>query len=44
MELIPKVKHLALNRDRNHPRKDMDEMELMKSAGLYEEDLLTEKK
>ena len=44
MELIPKVKQLALNRDRNHPWKDMDEMELMKSAGLYEEDLLTGKK
>jgi len=44
MGLIPKVKQLALNRDRNHPWKDMDEMELMKSAGLYEEDLLTGKK
>lgn len=44
MELIPKIKQLALNRDRNHPWKDMDEMELMKSAGLYEEDLLTGKK
>lgn len=44
MELIPKVKQLALNRDRNHPWKDMDEMELMRSAGLYEEDLLTGKK
>lgn len=44
MELIPKVKQLALNRDRNHPWKDMDEMELMRSAGLFEEDLLTGKK
>lgn len=44
MELISKVKQLALNRDRNHPWKDMDEMELMRSAGLYEEDLLTGKK
>ncbi len=44
MELIPKVKQLALNRDRNHPWKDMDEVDLMKSAGLYEEDLLTGKK
>ncbi len=35
MELIPKVKQLALNRDRNHPWKDMNEMDLMKSAGLY---------
>lgn len=44
MEMIPRVKTLALNRNENHPWKDMDDMELMKSAGLYEKDIMTGKK
>jgi ATP-dependent DNA helicase RecG len=41
LELVPKVKQMALLRDANHPWKDMDAMELFRSAGLYEDDKLT---
>ncbi len=41
LDLIPFVKKLVLLKNEQHPWKDMDEMELFKSAGLYEENLLT---
>ena len=44
MDLIPVVKKLALLKNGQHPWKNMDPMELFKSAGLYEENLLTGQK
>ncbi|MDR2349072.1 MAG: putative DNA binding domain-containing protein [Deltaproteobacteria bacterium] len=43
-ELVPRVKQMAANRLRNHPWKEMDGMELFKSAGLYEDDKRTGKR
>jgi ATP-dependent DNA helicase RecG len=44
LELVPRVKQMAANRLQNHPWKEMDEMELFKSAGLYEDDKRTGKR
>jgi ATP-dependent DNA helicase RecG len=44
LELVPRVKQMAANRLQNHPWKDMDDMELFKSAGLYEDDKRTGKR
>ncbi|MDR1375995.1 MAG: putative DNA binding domain-containing protein [Synergistaceae bacterium] len=44
LELIPRVKQMAVSRLQNHPWKGMDDMELFKSAGLYEDDKRTGKK
>ena len=44
LDLIPKVKQLAQIRNSLHPWKDMDTMEIFKSAGLYEDNLITGKK
>ena len=44
LDLIPIVKRLALLKNEQHPWKDMDEMELFKSAGLYEDNFLTGQK
>lgn len=41
MDLIPKVRQMAVNKDKKHPWKNMSDMELLKSAGLYEEDMMT---
>lgn len=41
MELVAKVRQLAVNKNKNHPWKDMSDMELFKSAGLYEKNRLT---
>ena len=43
-DLIPRVKKMAVNRVSDHPWKDMDAMEIFKSAGLYEDDKRTGKK
>jgi len=43
-DLIERVKRMALSENRDHPWKDMSAMELMKSAGLYDEDWRTGKK
>ncbi|MDR1421376.1 MAG: putative DNA binding domain-containing protein [Coriobacteriales bacterium] len=40
-ELMPIVRQRALNRDHEHPWGDMADMEIMRSAGLYEEDTTT---
>ena len=40
-ELIPIVKRRAENRRPGHPWSDMAAMEIMKSAGLYEENIVT---
>lgn len=44
MDLLPVVRQMALNRDKNHPWKSMNDMELFRSAGLYEEDFVTGQK
>ncbi|MDR2570002.1 MAG: putative DNA binding domain-containing protein [Oscillospiraceae bacterium] len=44
LDLVPRVKKMAVGRVSDHPWKDMDAMELFKSAGLYEEDKRTGKK
>ncbi|MCC8161605.1 MAG: putative DNA binding domain-containing protein [Lachnospiraceae bacterium] len=36
VDLIGKARQMAVNRDKNHPWKDMDDADLLKSAGLYE--------
>ena len=38
LDLIPVIKQLALSRNENHPWVNMADMELFRSAGLYEED------
>ena len=38
LDLIPRVKKMAVGHIPDHPWKDMDEMELFRSAGLYEDD------
>ena len=44
MDLVPVIKKMALLKNGQHPWKHMDPMELFKSAGLYEENLLTGQK
>lgn len=44
LDLIPKVKQLVQIKNILHPWKDMDAMEIFKSAGLYEDNLITGKK
>jgi len=41
--LIPKVRRLASNRQSDHPWTSMSDMELLRSAGLYQDDLETGK-
>jgi ATP-dependent DNA helicase RecG len=38
LDLIPKVKQMALTFNKNHPWKDMTDMEFFRSAELYEND------
>ncbi len=44
VDLIGKARLMAVNRDKNHPWKDMDDMDLLKSAGLYEKNRVTGEK
>jgi len=44
LDLIPRVKKMAISRNSDHPWKDMEAMEIFQSAGLYEEDKRTGKK
>ncbi|MCD8010982.1 MAG: putative DNA binding domain-containing protein [Lachnospiraceae bacterium] len=44
VDLIGKARKMAVNRDKNHPWKDMDDMELLRSAGLYEKNRVTGEK
>jgi len=41
--LVPKVRRLATNRLSDHPWSDMTDKQILRSAGLYEEDLETGK-
>ena len=44
LDLIPRVKKMVVSRVPDHTWKDMETMELFKSAGLYEDDKRTGKK
>lgn len=44
LDLIPRVKRMATSRIPDHSWKDMEAMEILKSAGLYEDDKRTGKK
>jgi len=44
LDLVPRIKKMAVAHISDHPWKDMDAMELFKSAGLYEDDKRTGKK
>lgn len=44
LDLISRVKKMAVGHVQDHPWKDMDAMEIFKSAGLYEDDKRTGKK
>lgn len=43
MDLIGKARQMAVNKYKGHPWKNMSDMELLKSAGLYEKDRKTGK-
>ncbi|MDR1700620.1 MAG: putative DNA binding domain-containing protein, partial [Lachnoclostridium sp.] len=43
-KLMPMVRNMATVRAANHPWKTMSDMEIIKSAGLYDEDIRTGKK
>ncbi|MDR2524671.1 MAG: putative DNA binding domain-containing protein [Oscillospiraceae bacterium] len=43
-KLMPMVRNMATVRTTNHPWKTMSDMEIIKSAGLYDEDVRTGKK
>ena len=44
MELLPRIRRMAATKHENHPWKDMDDMALLRNAGLYEENILTGEK
>lgn len=44
MELLTKVRQMAITKNPDHPWKDMDDMTLLRTAGLYEENFLTGEK
>lgn len=44
MDLLQRVRNMAINRRPDHPWKDMSDMELLRNAGLYEENILTGEK
>lgn len=44
LDLLPKVRQLALSHHPEHPWESMSDMDIFKSAGLYEEDWRTGKK
>jgi ATP-dependent DNA helicase RecG len=41
LDLIPRVQRMAAGHIGNHPWKDMEAMDIFKSAGLYEDDIRT---
>ena len=44
MDLLPRVRNMATSKWPDHPWKDMDDMMLLRNAGLYEENILTGEK
>ena len=43
MELFDRVRKMVRSRDKDHPWQNMDDMEIMRSAGLYVENIVTGK-
>ena len=43
LDMLPRIKQMAMNRYQNHPWKDLSDFELLKSASLYGEDYETGK-
>lgn len=43
-DLLPKIRQMALSRKPDHPWRDMDDMQLLRNAGLYEDNVLTGEK
>ena len=39
MDLVRKARQMAVNKFKDHPRGNMTDMELLRSAGLYEKDM-----
>lgn len=44
MDLLPRIRQMAVIKRQDHPWKDMDDMQLFRNAGLYEENILTGEK
>ena len=44
MDLLPRVRTMATTKRPDHPWKDMDDITLLRNAGLYEENILTGEK
>lgn len=44
MSLLPRIRNMAITRRPDHPWKDVDDMTLLRNAGLYEENILTGEK
>ena len=44
MEMLPRIRQMAITKKPDHPWKNMDDMELLRNAGLYEENFLTGEK
>ena len=44
MDLLPKMRQMAIIKKGDHPWKEMDDMQLLRNAGLYEENFLTGEK
>ena len=44
MEMLPRIRQMALTKKPDHPWKDMEDMELLRNAGLYEENFITGEK
>ena len=44
MEMLPRIRQMALTKKPDHPWKDMGDMELLRNAGLYEENFITGEK
>ena len=44
IDLLTSVRQMAVSKDKNHPWKSMSDMDIFRSAGLYEENYLTGQK
>ncbi len=44
MDLLPRIRQMAVTKKPDHPWKDMDDLQLLRNAGLYEENILTGEK
>lgn len=44
MEMLPRIRQMALTKKPDHPWKDMDDLSLLQNAGLFEENYVTGEK